>query len=30
MYYLYGSKAGASNKLVATFDSEAQPSFFLR
>ncbi|HXY33834.1 MAG TPA: hypothetical protein VEI07_06365 [Planctomycetaceae bacterium] len=24
MHYLYGSKAGAGRKLVATFDSEAQ------
>jgi hypothetical protein len=30
MYYLYGSKAGAPKKLVATFDSEAQLLAYVR
>jgi hypothetical protein len=30
MYYLYGSKTGASNKLVATFDSEEQLLAYVR
>jgi hypothetical protein len=30
MYYLYGSKTGAPNRLVATFDSEEQRLAYVR
>ena len=30
MYYLFGSKAGAARKLVATFDSEPQLLAYVR
>jgi hypothetical protein len=30
MYYLYGSRAGAPMRLVATFDSEAQLLAYVR
>lgn len=30
MYYLYGSKAGITRKLVATFDSEQQLLAYVR